>query len=470
MAPEAFLYIFTIVASIVVALLLAYFASQSAKPVDGLSGKKPADYAMPNGLPSGDLRKSLYNEISEVVGSRAQCHEITDAVSHVFRRELEKGINASTSQLSAKYEEKIREKSASEEVAWKKYNKTFAEKKNTEAVIRSITEGLVVVDAEGKVVMMNPAAEKLLGVSKTKKIGENILDNAKDEQLFSMAKGAPDKEIKEIELVSKSDETKKTLRASSAVIEDENGRTVGMVSVLNDITKQKELDRLKANFVANVSHELRTPLVAAEKTISLILDNTVGGISKQGEELLNIATRNLKRLKLLIDDLLDLTKLEAGKIDLKREPASIEKVIGETLDGLNAWAAERSVKLEKDVEKGLPQVNMDSGRIIQVITNLVGNSIKFTPKGGKIVISAALGEAGREINVCVADNGIGISREDIGRIFEKFYQASERAQSDIKGTGIGLTIVREMVTLHGGKIWVNSEKGKGAKFTFTLPL
>jgi len=276
-------------------------------------------------------------------------------------------------------------------------------------------------------------------------------------------------------LISRQDETKKILRASTAVIENENGQTIGMVSVLSDITKQKELDNLKSAFVANVSHELRTPLVAIDKSLTLILEKEAGDLSQTQEQFLSIAQRNLKRLSALINDLLDLSKLEAGKMEVRRKSMAINNVIQEVIDSLNNWAKSKNITLEKKIEDLLPDVQIDPDRLAQVLTNLVGNAVKFTPADGRITLEAKLseGEGGgkKELEVSVKDTGIGIAPEDLPKIFSKFYQCGgERMISDVNGTGIGLSIAKEIVGLHGGKIWVESEKGQGARFVFTIPL
>lgn len=468
MSGIAIVYLITGIASIVVALLLAYWA-RSMSPANIERKRRRDEYTSSNISADEFLQKTVFEEISGLADSRQVCQEVTERVSNIFSKELEKKVNLTTQELSKRYETIIKEKAQNEEIAWKKYNKTLTEKQETEAVIRSIAEGLVVVDSQGKVVMMNPAAEKLLGVSKKDKIGKSISENLREEQLISLIKGSADKAGREIELISSQDETKKILKASSAVVENEYGQTVGMVSVLSDITKQKELDQLKSNFVANVSHELRTPLVAIEKSISLILGRTTGEISVTQEQFLVIAERNLKRLSRLINDLLDLSKLEAGKMELKLIPSSIEKVINESVESLDTWAKTKSIKIEKRIQEAIPQVNMDPDRIIQVLNNLIGNAIKFTPQDGNITIEAKLREEKREIEVSVQDTGIGIPKEAIAKVFDKFYQIGERVATDISGTGIGLSIAKEAVELHRGKIWVESQNGQGAKFTFTLP-
>jgi PAS domain S-box-containing protein len=463
LSPVTIVYIVVAIIGIIIALVLAYLGRQQSQVKvvkEKEIGKKPMLF-----FSSQPLKKAIFEEINQVLGVFAESEKISERISSLFSKELEKQINLTTQELSKKYNAIIEEKTKNEQIMWEKYKKALVEKKDTEAVLKSIAEGLVVVDSQGKVIMMNPAAEKLLGVSKKDKIGKNLLENLKDEQIVSLIKGS-EKE-REIELISQRDETKKILRASSAVIEDENGRTIGMVSVLSDITKQKELDRMKSQFIASVSHELRTPLVAIEKSISLLLNKEAGPISKTQEEFLSIAERNLKRLSQLINDLLDLSKLEAGRMRLEKKPSSIEKIIEECIQTFLTWANAKSIKIEKKIQPNLPLVNIDPIRINQVLTNLIGNAIKFTPKNGRITVEAIFGS--EEIRVSVADTGIGIPKEALDKIFDKFYQVHERTHTDISGTGLGLSIAKEIVQLHGGKIWAESEKGKGAKFTFTLP-
>jgi len=471
MEPVTVVYVITAVVSIVTALVLVNLARLSAQArvrADEERMKNLASAPASEEVPATDIDKTIFKEISSVVDSAKDWEKISKKISHIISSELDKKVGAQTSHIKQQYETLLEEKAKNEQMAWGKYEKVLSEKKETEAVIHSIAEGLVVVDKNGNVIMLNQAAEKLLGSGKKDKIGRPIFEGLKEEQLVSMVKSSSDKDNKEIELISQHNDTKKIIRASSAIIEDENGQTVGMVSVLSDITKQKELDALKANFVANVSHELRTPLVGIEKSVTLILSKAAGVLTENQEQLLSIAQRNLKRLTLLINDLLDLSKLEAGKMDIRRQPSSISKVIDESMENLYTWANTKGIKLEKHVQNSLPEVNVDPNRITQVLTNLIGNSIKFTPKDGTISIGACLNN--NALEVTVQDTGIGIPREAIGKIFDKFYQVGERTPSDISGTGIGLSVSKEIVEQHGGRIWAESQHNAGAKFIFTIPL
>lgn len=471
MSSIAIIYLVTALVSILIALVLFNLTKLSGKAkIEADRKRRELESLNANIFGDKPLKQAIFEEINDLVDSKDKRQEVSQKLIDTFDKELEKRIDQNTHELSKKYETIIQEEKHNEEVTWKKYKKVLSDKKNTDAVIRSIAEGLVIVDAQGRVVMMNPAAEKLLGVSKKEKVGKSILENLKEEQLVSLVNESHDKDAKEIELVSQKDDTKMTLRASSAVIENENGQSIGMVSVLSDITKQKELDQLKANFVSNITHELRTPLVAIDKSIALILAKNAGEISSAQEEFLSIAQRNIKRLSIMINDLLDLSKLEAGKMKINALPTSIAFVIEESVGALINWSKTKSISIEKKIENGLPQINIDGDRIIQVLTNLIGNAIKFTPVNGNITIEALSSAEGKEIMITVQDDGVGISKEDLPNIFSKFYQAGERVASDINGTGIGLTIVKEIVELHGGRIWVESEKGVGARFIFTLPL
>jgi PAS domain S-box-containing protein len=471
MSETTTVYILTAIISIIVGILLVYQARLSSHAAIKNSHKSMGEPLADNHLDHKVvINKIVSDEIDGLVDSRKSREVISQRLTEAFDKTLSNAVIAKTGELQKKYEAILSVEKQSEDIACKKYKKVLEEKTETDAVIRSIAEGLVVVDGKGKVLMMNPAAERLLGISKSDKVGRSILEGLRDEQLVSLIKSDSGNTDKEIELTSHQDETKKVLRASTAVVENESGQTVGMVSVLSDITRQKEIERMKSDFVANVSHELRTPLVAIDKSIALLLSGEADKLSATQEQFLTLAQRNLKRLTALINDLLDLAKLEQKKMDLKIETLAIDTVVSDCVDTLNSWAKGKSITLKKDIQAGLPALNIDPSRITQVVTNLIGNAIKFTPNGGSITIGARLSAQSEALEVSVVDTGIGISKEDIPKIFDKFYQAGERISTDISGTGIGLTISKEIVELHGGKIWVESEKSAGTKFIFTLPI
>lgn len=416
------------------------------------------------------------HEIAVVISRMGQEFSVESAKPVRVRKEDFEKLETQNEQLRseiAKMQQGIETREAELRQLKSQAKKISDEKERVDNIIRNMGDGLVVVDPQGNILMVNPIAEALLGIS-MKDVGKPLKEIIKDEHLLTAVKDlAAEKEgtvEKDIELFSPGQSTKKILRTSSAVVEDHNGRTLGMVTILNDITKQKELEQLKSNFVMNVSHELRTPLVAMEKSVSLMLDKSAGPVTDTQEQFLSIAKRNLKRLTLMINDLLELSKLESGKTDLIREPYSIEKVIDESADSLGNWAKTKSIEIQKKVPAGIPQIHIDPNRVIQVLNNLIGNSIKFTPQNGKIMIEASLNNEKQEVEVSVTDTGVGIPKEALAKVFSKFYQVEQRNSSDILGTGIGLCVSKEIVELHGGRIWVESEYGHGAKFAFSLPL
>jgi two-component system sensor histidine kinase VicK len=455
-------FMVTILIGIGMAVFLAEFAKRSSQVRE--REREEMKRADRNPMASAVLQK-----MRGLSGPAQAQKKTARAVAHLLEEKVEERVMSVKQELSKEYGQIIEEKNKEQTKLLNKFKSTIAEKKQTESIVRSIAEGLVVVNNTGEVLLMNPTAEKLLGVKKEQRLGKPLMEDVKDDQLFSIAKEAEGGTEKEIELSSKDDATKKVLRSSSAVIEDESGKTVGMVTVLSDITKQKELDQMKSEFIANVSHELRHPIGAIKQSLSIILNKTAGPITQHQEKFLANAKRNLERLALLIDNLLDLAKYEARKMQLSCEVGRIDSVINDVCDSLTMWAKSKEITIKKNVEEGLPEISFDPQRITQVLNNLVANAIKFTPAKGTVTIEVAKRKDDC-IAVSVMDTGVGIAKENLGNIFDKFVQASERAPTDVSGTGLGLSIAKEIVELHGGKIWAESNAGEGARFIFALPL
>lgn len=354
------------------------------------------------------------------------------------------------------------------------------QKERVDTVIRNLGEGLMVVDDKGDVVLMNPAAERLLGMKQGDKAGKPLLEGLKPEHMVAMTSGplrdGADGDVsRNVELISLNNETKRILQASTAVVENEDGQTVGMVSVLSDVTQQKELEELKTKFVANVSHELRTPLVATQKSLALILEKELGDISEEQHKFLTIAHRNIERLSRLINDLLDISKLEAQKLNVKPAPFPVKGLVMHVASTVETWARDKKIRLETHLPETEIEIEADADRITQVLTNLVGNAMKYTPDEGTITIEAFDNVQDPEVSsdgcieIGVRDSGIGISPEDQKKIFDKFVQIEVHQPAGISSTGLGLTIAKEIVQLHSGKIWVESEQGKGSRFALRLP-
>lgn len=234
--------------------------------------------------------------------------------------------------------------------------------------------------------------------------------------------------------------------------------------------KLKELDQLKSDFISIVSHELRTPLTSIKAFAELIIMKPGMALARQ-QKLLGVINSETDRLARLINDILDLTKIEAGKLSWHITELSVDEVIRSSIATMQSLADNKSIPVSLQIEPRLPVLVGDRDRLVQVLTNVLSNSIKFTPQGGKIEVTARLVQTPKpQIVVSVSDTGVGIPEEDLEMIFEKFQRSGDVLTNNTEGTGLGLTISRQIVEYHGGRIWVESTLGKGSTFTFTLPL
>ena len=224
----------------------------------------------------------------------------------------------------------------------------------------------------------------------------------------------------------------------------------------------KEVDKIKTGFFAMISHELRTPITTIKEGASLLLEGTCGSTTEKQSRLLTIIAAESNRLTSLVNSILDLSKMEAGMMEYHFEKRSIEPLVKQVINEITPYAEAKRLHMENSVNTDLPLCRMDSERILDVLRNLVGNAVKFTPEKGRISIAAILRDGGLEVSVC--DSGPGISREKLSAIFEK-YESSDKK----KGTGLGLAIVKHIVAAHGGKVWAESDPEHGSRFIFVLP-
>jgi len=261
---------------------------------------------------------------------------------------------------------------------------------------------------------------------------------------------------------------------SLSVLTDSDGKTTGSIGVIRDITERREAEErvkeaieLKSQFISTVSHELRTPLAAVKEGVAIVLDEVTGRINADQKKFLDIAGRNVDRLSDLINEVLDFQKLEAGRMKLDLQTNSIDEVVSDVRETMALYARKSQVELSFDTAKSMPRAKFDRVKIIQVLTNLISNAIKFTPEEGRVSVNVQQQNADWVISV--SDTGMGIPKEMLPKIFERFYRVS-RPGVEIQGTGLGLAIVHKIVTMHGGRIEVESEAGRGAVFTVFLPM
>jgi PAS domain S-box-containing protein len=274
----------------------------------------------------------------------------------------------------------------------------------------------------------------------------------------------------------------RNIAAVERVVLDEHGNVTRLIGVDMDVTERKTAEaaleqnrtdqmQFKDDFLSHVSHELRSPLTAIKQFTSILLGGMAGELNAEQREFQQIVLKNIRQLQSMIDDLLEVTRLETGKLTVEPESMSVSNAVADTFDTLQVTARAKGVTLSVDLPSDLPSVYADQTRLRQILIILLDNAIKFTPSGGEVSVQARLLQQDpRLLLVEVSDTGCGISQEKTERIFERLYQVSERVQSSRKGLGLGLYICKELVTRQGGEIWVTRRPEKGTTFSFTLPV
>lgn len=349
------------------------------------------------------------------------------------------------------------------------------ERNRLEAILNSMTGAVLVIGEDRCISVINPVTEILLEVVKEEVLGKNldyVLPHKEVKLLYDSFKRQKSEFLtKEIGIDNLKDGIKRIVRASVAKVYDYLRNVVGTIIILDDITKEKEVDRMKTEFISITSHELRTPLATIKNSISLIFSQATGPINDNQKKFLDIAKRNIDRLAALINNLLDLSKIETGKMELDRDKSDINKIAREVIETFEPLAKEKMISLELELHEGLPQIEIDKQKITQVVNNLISNALKFTEAQKSVkILTSFYGEDKNFIQLTVQDQGLGIDKNDFSKLFQKFQQIDSSMTRKVAGTGLGLAICKQIIELHGGKIWVESELGKGSKFIFILPV
>ncbi|MBM4324473.1 MAG: cell wall metabolism sensor histidine kinase WalK, partial [Deltaproteobacteria bacterium] len=328
-----------------------------------------------------------------------------------------------------------------------------------------------VCDRDGCIVLSNPAASRMLKASEASLIGNLLSQCNLDSELSKTIEESLKSKDHSYTSVSQElgiGESGDTfLRAHTAPVRDDLGETIGSVTVLQDISHLKELDKMKAEFIAMVTHELRAPIAAVEQQLTVILNRMAGEVSAKQEQLLSRAKERTKGLLALIKDLLDLSKIEAGRMVQYKERLTLREVIQKVIDLMRVEADNKKIGLQFPISSQNPLIHADRTSMEGIFTNLISNAIKYTPEGGKVWVT--LDDEGGFVKATVADTGIGIKKGDLPRIFDKFYRVKSAETRQIVGTGLGLSIVKSIVDAHLGSISVESEEGGGTTFTILLP-
>ena len=347
------------------------------------------------------------------------------------------------------------------------------EKDYLQTILKGMMEGVLVVDGRGRILMVNDALRNLLSFSSdvADKMPLEVIRNAELEaaitsvvregknKVLELNVTVPGGRILEVNVVG-------ILPSSNSTGADGEG-VRGAIAVFHDITRLKELEIIRQDFVANVSHELRTPLTTIKGYAETLLE---GALKEEvAFQFVQVIKRHTDRLTKIVEDLLMLSKIESKEFQLKIEFISLPDFINDVIDFVKEAAEKKEISISQSKITSSQAVGADRNYLEQIFINLLDNAIKYTQEGGKITISA-IEKDKREIQFSIEDDGMGIPREDIPRIFERFYRVDKGRSQELGGTGLGLSIVKHLVQAHGGRVWVESQLGEGSTFYFTLPI
>ncbi len=346
----------------------------------------------------------------------------------------------------------------------KQQQHTLEAKAQQQVLFNSMLEGLLLLDRHGKIYLANRAFKNLFNL-KIELRGKTIMEALRLHELAELVERVEaQKQVFNYEL-KLPELSARWLQVNAAVISNSAGEREGTILVFHDLTRLKQLEHTREEFVANVSHELRTPLSLIKGYVETLLDGARNN-PEVAERFLKIIERNTQRLDLLIQDLLTISALESERIKLNLQPVELRALVEKIFTDLNAKAENKNVQLVN----ALPELaaNADANRIDQVLANLVDNAIKYGRAHGHVTVGGKKLDDGK-LEMFVQDDGPGIPAESLDRVFERFYRVDKARSRDQGGTGLGLSIVKHIVQAHGGEVWVKSELGKGATFFFTLP-
>jgi two-component system NtrC family sensor kinase len=326
-----------------------------------------------------------------------------------------------------------------------------------DTILNRIEDGVIILDDQNKILLINPAARRAFGIWKEETmVGTKILDVISHPELHALVNGLSSKTLPHHEITF---EDGRVLSAQYTLIPK-----VGAAITMQDITYLKQIDRLKNEFVSTVSHDLRSPLTAILGYVDLL--ERVGPMNEQQQDFVKRVQGSVQSITSLVDDLLELGRIEAG-MDTQKEMVPIEGIIRYSLENVSNQINDKHLDVVMDLPENLAPLRGNPIRLRQLLDNLVGNAIKYTPEGGKVTIEAEM--QNDQIILRIEDTGPGIPPVDQPHIFEKFYRASN-VPNGVGGSGLGLAIVKSIVDSHRGRIWVESVLGQGSSFTVVLPL
>jgi PAS domain S-box-containing protein len=353
------------------------------------------------------------------------------------------------------------------------------EASRSQAILEAVADGVVVTSPQNKITFLNKSAVNILGLSAEKMVGQpldafgGIFGKAASTWMQTINNWSSDPASHQVgdsyaEQLELEDGRIALVHLAPVILQND---FLGTVSIFRDVTHEVEVDRLKSEFVATVSHELRTPMTSIRGYVDILLMGAAGALNENQTHFLQIVKNNTERLNILVNDLLDISRIESGRVTLSPQPVNLRDVAEDVLaDALRRSQEEKKpIAFALDAVRDLPRVYGDAERIRQVIGNLVDNAYRYTPKNGQVTVRVHASN-GNHVQVDVQDTGVGIPLEDQDRIFDRFFRGEDPLVLATPGTGLGLAIVKQLVEMHNGRIWIQSEgSGKGSTFSFTLP-
>ena len=331
-----------------------------------------------------------------------------------------------------------------------------------------MTDGVIGTDQRGNVLLVNERALYLLGIPQEAAVGMSLLKLLEIEDTYTLKNllGGD----KEIMITRYEDDIDTILKVEFSVIRRETGFVTGLVAVLTDVTEQEKTDQERRDFVSNVSHELRTPLTSI-KSYSEALADGAWQDPNIAPQFLEVIQSESNRMIRMISNLLDLSKMDGGQLQTNREYIDFKRIVNHILDRFDFTLASGDVPKKYTIKRELTTrdiyVEIDQDRMTQVIDNLMNNAIKYSPDGG--LVTVRLIDTQNSVILSVTDQGLGIPQKDLPHLFERFYRVDKARSREQGGTGLGLAISKEVIEMHGGRIWVDSIEGKGSTFSFELP-
>ena len=340
---------------------------------------------------------------------------------------------------------------------------TEAERRKLDSVLSNMTDGVIATDRKGRIILINDPALELLHITRDVTLGRPIASVLGIEQEYNFEDLIHMNDP--INLNFSTSEAPYILRANFSVIQKETGFINGLITVLHDITEQEKIEMERREFVSNVSHELRTPLTTMRSYLEALAD---GAWQDQNiaPTFLNVTQTETERMIRLVNDLLQLSRMDSQDYELNKDIVLFNSFFSRIIDRFE-MAKSQNVKFERLLPEASYYVEIDTDKVTQVIDNIISNAIKYSPDGGNVRFGFTV--QGEMLKVMISDDGMGIPKENVGRIFDRFYRVDRARARSMGGTGLGLAIAREMIEAHGGKIWAESEEGYGTTIFFTLP-